>query len=130
MRVCMGKYTHIITLNDITIHFLTLANQQIRYGTTRKVGCQPGDCKWPISLPLGFVWACMGKHTHVITPEAYLLTKIGGLKKGVNKKDMGCESVTDCHSPATHGGVKERVEEIQEGRMEFPWSPWKRNNTY
>ena len=37
---------------------------------TREVGCQPGDCRWPLNLPPGFVWVFTGQHTHFITPES------------------------------------------------------------
>ena len=30
----------------MTIHFSMLATHQLRHQATRKVGCQPGDCKW------------------------------------------------------------------------------------
>ena len=32
-------------------------------GQTRQVGCQPGDWRWALNLPQGFVWAYMGKNT-------------------------------------------------------------------
>ena len=51
----------------MTTQFSTFANYQIRHQATHKVGCEPGD--GILNLPQGFVWACMGSHTHCIIPE-------------------------------------------------------------
>ena len=56
----------------MTLLFAMLANHQIRYQLTHKVGHQPGDCRWPLCFPHVFVWVCMGQHTHFIAPEGYM----------------------------------------------------------
>ena len=58
----------------MTIHFSKLANHPLGHQATRKVGCQPGDCRWPLNLPQGFVWVCMDEYTHFITPEGCACT--------------------------------------------------------
>ena len=52
-----------------TILFPILANHQIRHQASHREGCQPGNCRWSLYLPRGFVWVCMGWHTYFITPE-------------------------------------------------------------
>ena len=59
------------SVSYMTILFSMLANHLIRHQAKCKVGCQLGDRGWPFNLPQGFVWVCMGKHTHFITPEGY-----------------------------------------------------------
>ena len=36
-----------------------LANNRIRHHATRKVGCQPGVCRWSHNFPHGVLWVCM-----------------------------------------------------------------------
>ena len=48
---------------DIQCHvwpYSVLCLQITRYQATHKVGCQPGDCRWPLVLPRGFMWVSMG----------------------------------------------------------------------
>ena len=46
-----------------------LCLQITRSDVGSNVGYQPGDCRWIFNLPQGFVWVCMGWHTHFITLE-------------------------------------------------------------
>ena len=39
--------------------FSKLANHQIRHQATNKVGCQPGDCIWPLQSSSG---VCVGMY--------------------------------------------------------------------
>ena len=39
------------------------ASHPIGHQTTRKVHCQPGDCRWPFNLVQGFVWVSIGGHS-------------------------------------------------------------------
>ena len=53
-----SQYNHLVLC--ITILISTLTNQQIRHQITHKVGCQIGNCRWPLNLLQRFVWVCMG----------------------------------------------------------------------
>ena len=52
----------------MTILFSILANHLIRHQATHKVGCQPGDDRWSLNLPLGLcgcAWVTiLTLHTH------------------------------------------------------------------
>ena len=43
-----------VRLYSSSIH----ANHQIKHQATRNVGCQSGDCRWPLYHLQGFVWVC------------------------------------------------------------------------
>ena len=61
LGLCGCVWVNILTL------FTTLRVQiQLKCGKIKIVmnSCQPGDYVW--SLQSGFVWVCMGKHTHFI----------------------------------------------------------------
>ena len=53
--------------------FLCLQLTRSAIQAIRKVGCQPGDCKWSLHLPQGFKWVY---HTHFKSPRG----DIQGLK--------------------------------------------------
>ena len=56
---------------DHTFLILQITRSDIR--PHMKVGCQPGDCIWLLNLPQEFVWVCMDKHTHFITPKGDII---------------------------------------------------------
>ena len=43
------------SVSCMTILFSMLAKHQIKHQATCKVGCQPGNCRWPLNLPWEFL---------------------------------------------------------------------------
>ena len=52
-HVSRSRGLHLVSC--MTVYFVSLlANHQSRHQATSKMGCQPGDCKWQLNLPLRY----------------------------------------------------------------------------
>ena len=53
-----------------TLFSMLTKSPDLRHQAILKVGCQSGDCRWPLILPQGFVWVCIhSMGMYFITPE-------------------------------------------------------------
>ena len=47
---------NLVSCNTMTLLFSMFANHQTGHQATRKVDCQPGDCRWPVNITQEFVY--------------------------------------------------------------------------